>query len=272
MRTVTDFQCFEISVDDSVGHLRLNRGDKRNAMNPAFFEELPRAVEALAHDSDVRALVLYSNTKDFTVGLDLKESILHFEKGSVAKSARSMYDRVRQLQRSFSILSEIDQPTIAIPTGYCIGGGIDLIAACDIRYASSDTIFSIREAKIAIVADLGTLQRLPSIISRGDLAELALSGDDFSAEYAREIRLVSKVLSDRKGAIDAGVALAKRIAENSPLATGGTKDILRSVYDKDLRANLDRIALWNSAFIRSNDLSEAMSAFVERRPPKFSGE
>ncbi len=269
---MTDFQCFEITVDDSVGHLRLNRGDKRNAMNPAFFEELPRAVEQLAEDSDVRAIVLYSNTKDFTVGLDLKESILHFEKGSIAKSAKSMYHRVLKLQQSFSILSEIDQPTIAIPTGYCIGGGIDLIAACDIRYASSDTIFSIREAKIAIVADLGTLQRLPAIISRGDLSELALTGDDFDAEYAREIRLVSRVFADRQGAIDAGVQLAKRIAANSPLATGGTKDILRSVYEKDLDANLDRIALWNSAFIRSNDLGEAMTAFIERRPPKFSGE
>ncbi|MDA8197417.1 MAG: enoyl-CoA hydratase-related protein [Actinomycetota bacterium] len=269
---MTEFECFEIAVEDSIGHLRLNRGDKRNAMNPTFFEELPRAVTELAQNDEVRAIVLYSNTKDFTVGLDLKESILHFEKGSVAKSARTMYQRVLQLQQSFSILSEIDQPTVAIPTGYCIGGGIDLISACDVRYTSNESIFSIREAKIAIVADLGTLQRLPAIISRGDLAELALTGDDFSAEYAKEIRLVSRVFPDREEAIAAGIALAKRIADNSPLATAGTKDILRSVYDKDLKSNLDRIALWNSAFIRSNDLGEAINAFVERRPPKFTGE
>ncbi|EQD78367.1 enoyl-CoA hydratase/isomerase family protein, partial [mine drainage metagenome] len=181
----------------------------RNAMNPAFFEEFPLAIKELVKDGQVRAIVISSSGNDFTVGLDLKESILHSPGGSVAKSASIMYERVKALQDSFSVLENTSIPVIAAISGYCIGGGVDLIAACDIRIASADAIFSIREAKIAIVADLGSLQRLPSIIPRGHLYELALTAEDFGADRALEINLINRILPTKEEVIEAAFEVAK---------------------------------------------------------------
>ncbi len=241
-------------------------------MNPAFFADLEAAVRELSENDAVRAIVVSAQGPHFSVGLDLKESNLTASSGSPAAAARGTYRHVKQLQRAFDALAEAPQPTIAAVHGYCIGGGIDLIASCDMRLAARGSVFSIREARIAIVADLGSLQRLPRIVPRGHLTELALTAEDFDTDRAERIGLINRVLADREETIAEAVAVAERIASNSPLATFGTKEILRGVYDSDLPGQMDRVALWNSAFIRSADLEEAFTAFLQKRAPQFSGE
>ncbi len=155
---------------------------------------------------------------------------------------------------------------------HCIGGGMDLITACDMRLASADATFSVRETKIAIVADLGTLQRLPAIIPQGHVAELAFTGKDIAAERARQIGLVNDVYPDAEALLEAAHALAREIAANSPLAVQGAKAVLRAGEGRIIEEALDYVALWNASFLHSNDLTEAVTAFMEKRTPVFKGE
>jgi enoyl-CoA hydratase len=163
------------------------------------------------------------------------------------------------------------KPTIAAVHGYCIGGGVDLISACDIRLASADAVFSVREAKMAIVADLGSLQRLPSILSAGHVAELAFTAKDISAARAKEIGLLNDVAADADGVLKAAYELAAEIAANSPLAVQGTKAVLAANEGKTVAQGLDYVATWNAGMLPSDDLTEAVVAFMEKRSPKFTG-
>jgi enoyl-CoA hydratase len=161
---------------------------------------------------------------------------------------------------------------IAAVHGHCIGAGIDLITACDIRYSSADAIFSVRETKIAMVADVGTIQRLPQIIDPGRVAEVVYTGKDFAADEARDMGLVSRVFADADATYDAALDIAGDIAANSPLAVQGAKAVLSAGEGRSVEENLDYIALWNTAFLHSNDFVEATMAFLEKRPPDFTGE
>ena len=164
-------------------------------------------------------------------------------------------------------------PVIAAVHGYCIGGGIDLISACDIRLCSSDAIFSVREAKVAIVADLGTLQRLPHLVSAGHVAELAYTGKNIDADRACAIGLVNSVHgTGSDDVLAAATELAHEIAANSPLAVQGTKAVLRANDGRTVQEGLDYVARWNAMYLPSNDLREAMSSFLERRAPNFQGD
>jgi enoyl-CoA hydratase len=154
---------------------------------------------------------------------------------------------------------------------YCIGGGVDLIAACDFRVCSADTVFSVRETKMAIVADLGSLQRLPLIVGMGHVAELALTGKDIDAARAKRIGLVNEVFADAALALEGAHAIAREIAANSPVAVQGTKAILAQIHREQVAAGLRYVAAWNAGQLRSNDLTEALTAFFERRPPEFTG-
>jgi enoyl-CoA hydratase len=155
--------------------------------------------------------------------------------------------------------------------GYCLGGGVDLVTACDVRVACADAVFSIRETRIAIVADVGTLQRLPGIVGRGIAAELALTGDDVKADRALTIGLVNSVHENGDATVAAARALARRMADNSPLAVQGTKRVLRYCEDKSVADGLAFVAAWNAAFLASDDLKEAITAFFEKRPPSYTG-
>jgi len=263
------YEFFAIEKRDQTATLWLNRPEKRNAMGPAFWNELPQAMAELEADSDVRAVVVAGRGKDFTVGLDLKAmggTLFSEPKGRFA-----LLDEIDRLQRSISAVAQCTKPVIAAVHGYCLGGGIDLITACDMRYAARDTIFSIRETKIAIVADVGTLQRLPAIVGKGHVAELAFTGEDIDAERAEAIHLVNRVLPDAETTIAAAQDVAERIAANSPLAVQGTKRVLEYCEGKSVEDGLQYVATWNAAFLGSDDLREAMAAFAEKRKPKFTG-
>ncbi len=262
-----------VERSDDVGTIWLDNAAKRNAMGPAFWADLPGAVNELLVVG-VRAIVIAARGPHFTVGLDLKSMSGGGERRadeSQATARRRMFFDVKRLQAAITAIADCPVPVIAAIHGYCIGGGIDLICAADVRLASADAVFSVRETKVAITADVGTLQRLPLVIGAGHVAELVYTGCDISATRAAEIGLVNHVHADRDATVSAAHAMAEDIAANSPLAVEGAKAVLRAGRSMTVEQGLDYVALWNAAFLPSDDLTEAMTAFVEKRPPTFRG-
>ena len=268
-----------IEVDGPVATLWLDRPDKRNALGPAFWSDLPRAMVAIGSDPEVRAIVVAARGPHFSVGLDLvamsgltgSTNSTGGNPPSMAARARSARAEIRRLQASVASVAESPLPVIAAIHGYCIGGGVDLAAACDIRLASADSLFSVRETKVAIVADLGSLQRLPHIIGQGHLAELAYTGKDITAARAESIGLVNGVSPDSDAVLGDARSMAAEIAANSPLAVQGTKAVLRAGEGRSVEEGLEFVATWNAGFLASDDLTEAMTAFMEKRPAVFTG-
>jgi enoyl-CoA hydratase len=263
--------------DAHVATLWLDSPERRNAMGPALWADLPKMMEEISDDDDIRAVVIAAKGPAFTVGLDLKtmgSAVAGGDGGGTSEAARrkAALRGIKRLQASINAIADCPKPVIAAVHGWCIGGGIDLICACDIRLASSDSTFSVRETKIAIVADLGTLQRLPGIVSRGHVAELAYTGKDITADRAAEIGLVNQVLPDSDACHKVAHEMAAEIAANSPLAVQGTKAVLRASEGRSVEEGLDYVGVWNAAFLTSNDLTEAFTAFLEKRPPRFTGE
>ena len=270
-------EVFSVERDGNVATLWLDSPERRNAMGPDFWNDLPVLMHELSDDDEVRAVVLAAKGPHFSVGLDLKTMggvASGGGGGNRSQAARGMrfLKEVSRLQRSITAVADCPKPVIAAIHGYCIGGGVDLISACDIRLASADAKFSIRETKIAIVADVGTLQRLPSIIGKGHVAELALTGKDIDAERARQIGLVNDVFPDADGVLKGAREMAAEIAANSPIAVQGTKHVLKACENRTVEEGLDYVAVWNAGLMQSNDLIEAMTAFMEKRPAVFKGE
>jgi enoyl-CoA hydratase len=282
-----ELQVLSIEHDGHVATVWLNRPEARNAMGPAFWEDLTSAMKDVGTDRGVRAVVVAARGPHFSVGLDLKAmagllaggdnqgASRHRDNGDSAPSmaVRAVAARagVKRLQESISAVADCPKPVLAAIHGYCIGGGVDLASACDIRLASADAVFSVRETKVAIVADLGSLQRLPHIIGKGHLAELAYTGKDITAARAKEIGLVNEVFADADAVVGAARAMAAEIASNSPLAVEGTKAVLTAGEGRSVAEGLDYVATWNSGFLQSDDLIEAMTAFVAKRAPEFRG-
>ena len=287
MGEIAQFESPVLSIeqDEFVATVWLDRPEARNAMGPDLWLDLPRAMDAVGADPMVRAVVIAAKGPHFSVGLDLKSmgSVLSGggetqDPGTGGGSAASMAARARgarrevlRLQDAITAVARCPKPVVAAVHGYCIGGGVDLIAACDIRLGSADAVFSVREAKMAIVADLGSLQRLPTIIGAGHVAELAYTGKDISAERAKDIGLLNEVASDAEGVLKAARALAAEIAANSPIAVQGTKAFLAANEGRTVAEGLDYVATWNAGMLASDDLTEAVTAFMEKRAPRFTG-
>ena len=270
----------ELDIADHVATLWLSRAEARNAMGSDLWRDLPLAAAAIAANREVRCVVIAARGPHFTVGLDLKEMGAMFMTGgnssggdSKAVTTRKLFDRIQEIQQAITCFEELDVPVIAAIHGYCIGGGIDLVTAADFLLASSDAIFSVREAKVGIVADLGTLQRLPRIVPAGHVAELAYTGADFGAERAQQIHLVNRVI---EGSADevyaAALDVARAIAANPPLAVTGTKSVLRANDGRTVAEGLDYVARWNSMYLFTDDLVEAMMSFLAHREPRYTGQ
>ena len=263
-----------IERDGPVATLWLDSAERRNAMGPAFWSDLPVAMAELEGDPAVRAVVVAARGPLFSAGLDLGAmagDVLGGAEPSSAARAKRLLSTVQRLQASITSVERCSKPVVAAVHGACIGSGVDLVTACDIRLCSADATFSVRETRMAMVADVGTLQRLPRIVGRGHAAELALTGRDIDGDRAREIGLVNDVLADADALHAAARALAGEIAANAPLAVQGTKHVLRACEDRTVDEGLDYVAVWNAAFLLSDDLNEAMAAFFEKRPPQFRG-
>lgn len=248
-----------------------------NMMGTAFWDELPRVFAALDADETVRAVVLAGAGNHFSTGLDVQE-VLGPWLGKLGPGATSTAAQrseflvlVKALQDAVTAVAACRKPVIAAVHGWCIGGGVDLISAADVRLASADAQFSIREARLAIVADVGSLQRLRGIIGEGQLRELALTAKDIGAQRAEKIGLVNDVFADPDELMAAALEMAAEMAANSPLAVAGTKAVLNEGREEDIARGLRHVALWNSSFLHSEDLIEAVTAMSERRPAVFTG-
>ena len=269
-----------IEIEGHVATLWLDRPEKRNAMSHEMWSNFPTAMDAIAAEPEVRAVVLAGRGKSFCVGIDLadlgNQPAASDQKGDGKKSGALANLRqmgvTRAFQDAITAVAECPLPVIAAIHSHCLGAGIDLVTACDIRVASQDATFGVRETKIGIVADVGTLQRLPGIVGDGHVAELAYTGKDIDAKRAEKIGLVNDVYDDAEAAQAAALEMAQEIAANAPLAVRGTKFILQQSEDLTTEQSLLLNGLWTmSTTLNSNDLMEAMAAFMEKRPAKFSG-
>jgi enoyl-CoA hydratase len=272
---MTDWQAFTVETKDHVAQVTLIGPGKGNAMGPDFWDELPRIFTELDADEQVRAIVLTGSGKHFSYGLDLTAMAGLFgpliAERSLAAARTSFLKDIRRLQAAVTAVADCRKPVVAAVSGWCVGGGLDLIAAADIRLASADAKFSLREAKVAIVADIGSLHRLPGIIGEGHLRELAFTGKDIDAARAEKIGLVNDVYPDQEAVLDAAHALAREIAANPPLVVQGVKDVLDQPKAGKVEEGLRYVATWNAAFLPSEDLTEAIQAVFEKRAPQFKG-
>jgi enoyl-CoA hydratase/carnithine racemase len=260
---------------DKRGHVAeivLDRGKQLNKMDDDFFDSFHEAVSTADNDPEVRVLLIWAEGPMFTAGLDLLKAgpALAANEGVGAEVNLEFIKLLKRWQAAFTSLQKTVKPTIVAIHGKCIGGGVDLMTAADIRLASKDASFTIAETKLAIVADLGTLQRITRIVGRGHARELAFTASEISAERAAAINLVNHVYEDKEKLLLAARKMASEIADFSPLVVQGSKKMLNFSEDHTEDESLDHVALWNTSFLKSSDLSEAIKAFMERRKPVFT--
>lgn len=263
---------FALSIDGGVAHLEMNRADKANAMSPDFWADLPRLAGELGKDPGVRAVVLSGRGKHFSGGIDLAafQGILGLTSAEPGRGAEALYELIRRLQAALTSLEELRVPVIAAIHGVCLGGGVDLACACDIRIASAEARFGIEEIELGMTADVGTLQRLPRLIPPGIVRELAYTGRRFSAEEARGWGFVNSVRESPEATLAAALDLAREIARKSPLAITGIKRAITYARDHSVADSLDQIALWNAGALRPEDLMKAMQARMAKQKAEFA--
>jgi len=262
---------FKIEIDGPVAHLIMNRPDKANSMTPDFWDDLPRLTRALDRDPAIRAMVISGEGKHFSSGMDLSgfDMIMELLDAEPARAAYALRELILRFQDTFTALEQARFPVIAAIHGACVGGGIDLITACDIRLSTRDAFFSIEEIHIGMTADVGTLQRLPKLIAPGIARELAFTGRRFSAGEAHAWGLCNMLLEDKKSLLDAAFAMANDIAGKSPLAIAGIKQVSNFARDHTVADGLDQIATWNSGMLRPQDLMAAIEAKKQRKQVVF---
>lgn len=270
------YSCFEYELKDHVAHISMCRGDAFNSMTKAFWSELPELVDKISDEGKARVIVISAQGKHFCAGMDLANfksdgDFLSTDTKKITQGRRSeaQFRVTRDLQYSISCLEKSRIPVIAAIQGACIGAGVDLITACDIRYASNDAFFCIQETNIGMAADVGTLQRLPYLIPEGILRELAYTGRRFSADESLKYGLVNAVFDTPDAVIEQALAVACEIADKAPLAISGIKEVLNYNRDHTVEESLNYNALWNAAMDFSDDMMEAFKSKTEKRDPDF---
>lgn len=270
--TLPDFSTLRISLEQGIADIRLNRADKSNAMNEAMWQEIRQAFDWLDTTPEARVAVLSGEGKNFCAGIDLsmlasiQQRIAHPDG---ARSREALRRLILDLQDCLNSLEHCRKPVLAAIHGACVGGALDLVTCCDMRYATIDTHFSIKEIDLAMVADVGTLQRLPHLIGEGRTRELAFTGRRFGAEEAAHWGLINSVFATSE-ALTAGVRdIATTIAAKSPLATRGLKEVMNFSRDHSVADGLNFVATWNAALLLSGDLNETLMAQQAQRLPTF---
>ena len=271
-----NYESFKYSSEEGIGHLVLNKGEDLNKMTMNFWYELPKILDEIDRDASLRVLILSSTGKHFCAGMDLKNFGTlgndSEKKSNVPDKARigeNLYRVAKELQDMLSKLEKLRIPVLAGIQGGCIGGGLDLVTAADMRFASKDAFFCIQEVNIGMAADIGTLQRLPRVIPEGKVRELAYTGRRMPAEEALEAGLVNKVYESHEEMVAGLKEMATVIASKSPLAVYGTKAILNFSRDHTIAEGLEYNALWSGAMLPQEDMAEAMMSNMEKRDPEF---
>ena len=267
---IPDFETLALTVDEHVATVTLDRPDKANCMNAALWRELQACFEWLDESDSVRAVVLAGAGRHFCAGLDLGMfEGLHGASGDPARRAEAFRRNVLQMQGNLTALERCRKPVLAAIHSTCIGGGIDLVCCADMRFAAEDAWFSVREVDIGMVADVGTLQRLPKLIPDGIARELAYTGRTMAAEEAREVGFVNRVFENREVLLREVTAIARSIAAKSPLVVRGTKEMLLYTRDHSVSEGLNYIATWNAGIMSLVDLEEGITAQAEKRPATY---
>lgn len=271
------YSCFDVTISDNVAHLVLNRPEKRNSMVPEFWSELPSIVHDIDNHSKARVIVISSTGPHFSSGMDI--SAFSQNPALEGDSARAEEERIRHgatfmdtashLQESFSALENCRIPVLAAIQGGCIGGGVDMVTACDMRYATEDAFVCIQEINIGMTADVGTFPRLIKLIPEGIVRELAYTGRRMPASEAQQCGLVNRVYADQETMLGEVLAIAAEIARKAPLAVHGSKRMINYARDHSTADTLDYIAVWNSSMLQGKEMQEAMQANMEKRPGHF---
>jgi enoyl-CoA hydratase/carnithine racemase len=268
-----NYQRLKIERNGDIAEVVLAQPKTRNALDNTYFLEFGIAFKELDKDESVNVILLRADGNTFSAGLDLKVAagtlLSKDEDVSPAVSNLAFMKMLLSWQKSITAIEKCKKPVIVACQGPVIGAAVDIITACDIRLCTKDAYFSIRETKVGLVADLGTLQRISPIVGKAFAREMAFTGGDFDSTRALQNHLVSNVFEDTETMLVAARKLAKNIAANSPLVVQGTKKVLQYAEKHGTDQGLDQVALWNSAFIKSDDLGEAIIAFMEKRQPKF---
>jgi enoyl-CoA hydratase len=265
------YECFEVEVVERVAHIRMCRPEKRNSMIRAFWRELPEIVRGIDDAAEARAIVLSSTGPHFTAGMDL--AVFAEEDGAaVPKAVRGarLYESIQMLQETFSCLERCRVPVLAAVQGGCIGGGVDMVTACDLRYATADAFFCVQEINIGMTADVGTFPRLAKVIPDGIAREMAYTGCRLPAQRAREVGLVNEVYADQAAMLAAVIETARGIAAKAPLAVYGSKRMLNYARDHSTADGLDYIGVWNASMFQPGEMAEAFAAQRDKRQANFT--
>ena len=263
---------FDVEIKGSIAHIQFNRPEKRNSMNEDFWNLFPKEVEALDDRGDVRALIISSQGPHFTSGIDLamfKNDIASINSGEMGRNRAYFREQLIYLQNAATCLEVARFPVITAIQGGCIGGGIDLISAADIRLCSKDAFFKVEEINVGLAADIGTLQRLPKIIPAGIAREWALTGDSVDADRAHAVGLVNYVFVSQDEMMKNSFELADKLASKSPLAMWATKENLNYARDHTVEEGLNYISLWNAATLHQEDIMTSMSAKMAKQKPEY---
>ncbi|HON77458.1 MAG TPA: crotonase/enoyl-CoA hydratase family protein [Spirochaetota bacterium] len=269
------YEFYSVEKKGHIAWVWLNRPEKKNAMNPPAWTETIPIFKELDEDDEVRAIILAGKGSCFSAGIDLPSMIPFFsellEKQQYGGIKRKFYEKILSLQEGISAMEKCRKPVIAAVHSFCIGGGLDVITACDIRLCTKDALFSLREAAIGFVADVGVLQRIPTIVGQGTARELAYTAKDIDAQRAKDIQLVNEIYEDYDSLLNAAETMAQDIAANSPLAVQASKAVLKYGIGKSIDDSLKFNAAVSNYTIPSNDLIAAVEAFAQRKKPEFSG-
>lgn len=270
---MTQFTTLDLSVINHVAHLQLCRPAKLNSMTTDFWREFPLVIAELAELHDLRVLVISAQGPHFCAGMDLDvfQNPNNFPSGQHAGRANHGMRRfVKQLQQVFTDLEALRVPVISAVQGGCIGGALDMIAATDMRYCTADAFFTIKEVQLGITADLGSLQRLPSILPQGIVRELAFTGRNFSAQEALQFGLVNRVYPDHAALIEGVMKMAKEMASLSPLAMTGTKEMLNYSRDHSVADSLEYMATWQAGMLSLDETMNIMQSQMKKVQPEFA--
>jgi enoyl-CoA hydratase len=269
--------CFEVTIKNNIAHIVLNRPEKRNAMIPEFWDDLPKIVNQIDRESLARVIVISSTGPHFTAGIDTSvfgsSNETATDPASQAKlnliKGAKLYDTVQYLQQTFSCLDECRIPVLAAIQGGAIGGGVDLITACDMRYMTADAFLTIFEINIGMTADVGTFPRITKLLPEGIVKELAYTGRRMPAEEAKSLGIVNEVFSDQASMLEGVMKIAAEIASKAPLAIYGSKRIINYARDHNTADTLDYIGIWNASMLQQDEIKEAMTAAGEKREGDF---
>jgi enoyl-CoA hydratase len=272
LQVAPSMQTLEVTLDAGVARVQLNRPHKANAIDAVMWRELREAMEWLDAEPRARVGILSASGAHFCAGIDLAmldDLKAQADDACDGRSREKLRRVILDIQDTVTSIERCRKPVIAEVHAACVGGGIDIITACDLRYCCNDAWFSVKEIDVGIVADVGTLQRLPRLVGDGMARELAYTARRFDGAEAARIGLTNRCYNNRAELAEAVEALARQLAAKSPLCLRGTKEMINFARDHTVADGLNYVATWNAAMLHSDDLEEAVTAARERRPPVF---